>query len=67
MVDANGRIELEAKALPPGQIHFSVQDGQGGQDGSMRGQIEVVSESQIEPPTGNTGFEDPLTALVTSF
>jgi hypothetical protein len=52
MVDANGRIELEAKALTPGQIRFSVQDGQGG---SMRGQIEVVSESQIEPPTGNTG------------
>ena len=37
---ANGRIQLEAKALTMGEIHFTVQDGKGG---SPRGSIEVLA------------------------
>ena len=37
--DENGRIELEAAALTPGTIHYTILDGQGG---STRGQIEVA-------------------------
>ena len=43
--DAAGRIQLQANALTLGDIHFSVQDLEGG---SVRGVIEVVSESASE-------------------
>ena len=49
--DAAGRIQLQANALTLGDIHFSVQDLEGG---SVRGVIEVVSESASESSGPNS-------------
>ena len=68
--DANGRIELEAEALTPGQIHFTVQDGQGG---STRGSIEVLDpaiaagHNERAPENADASFEYELEPVMLRF